>query len=215
MSQNLQPLLDPDALVRVRYREKENFVGPLWGLFFQENNLSEPIYRSFAQLAVSRSGEEDAYRILEIVEIDQTTFEPLAEQPTREEALQRQRPQVIDLGLRREEIERRKPPEPDRGVPTVAELIEREAKQREINRLPTTLPPIGVSSASPLPPPALASVLLDDDDVPPPAALPTEEMKSEVAGDLVRNPAAPAPVPPKPTPVSPPPEEKRRKTNKV
>ena len=78
----------------------------------------------------------------------------------------------------------------------------------------TALPPIGVSSAAPLPPPALASVLLDDEDVPP-AALPTEEMKSEVAGDLVRNPAAPAPVPPKPTPVSPPPEEKRRKTNKV
>lgn len=46
---------------------------------------------------------------------------------------------MIDLGLRREEIERRKPPEPDRGVPTVAELIEREAKQREINRLPTAL----------------------------------------------------------------------------
>lgn len=214
MSQNLQPLLDPDALVRVRYREKENFVGPLWGLFFQENNLSEPIYRSFAQLAVSRSGEEDAYRILEIVEIDQTTYEPLAEQPTREEALQRQRPQVIDLGLRREEIERRKPPEPDRGVPTVAELIEREAKQRGINRLPTTLPPIGFSELAPLsPPPALASVLLDDDDVPPLA--PTAEIKSEVAGDLVRNPTVPPPVLPKPAPVSPPPEEKRRKTNKV
>lgn len=214
MSQNLQPLLDPDALVRVRYREKENFVGPLWGLFFQENNLSEPIYRSFAQLAVSRSGEEDAYRILEIVEIDQTTFEPLAEQPTHEEALQRQRPQVIDLGLRREEIERRKPPEPDRGVPTVAELIEREAKQREINRLPTALPPIGFSEPAPLPPPpALASVLLDDDDAPPLA--PTTEIKSEVVGDLVRNLAVPPPVPPKPAPVSPPPEEKRRKTNKV
>lgn len=189
-------LTDPEALVRVRYREADQFVGALWGLYFQQDNLSEPVYRAFAQMAVHRSGLGDSHRILEIVEIDQETKQLLAEQPTALEALESARPQVIDLGLRREEIERRRQPDPDRGVPTLADL-ERET-QPAIVELPPDLPPISAA------PPKLAASLLDDES--PPA---TEEFKSEVGADLVRTPPSAPPAQPV-APPPPSPDEKRK-----
>jgi hypothetical protein len=188
-------LTDPEALVRVRYREADQFVGALWGLYFERDNLSEPVYRAFAQMAVHRSGLGDSHRILEIVEIDQDTKEPLADQPTREEALESARPQVIDLGQRREEIERRRQPDPDRGVPTLAD-IERAAPQPAADLRPQ-LPPVAVAS------PRLAAIL--DDEEP---TAPTRDLMSEVAPDLVRTPPA-APSLPQPAPQIPP-DDKRK-----
>lgn len=166
----------PDDLVRVRVQAEERFVGPLWGLYFGENNLSEPVSREFAQLAVQRSGSADAYRLLLIVEVNQDTGEPLDEQPETE-SIEIFHEQPIDLGARREEIDRRKPPIPDRGVPS--EPIPN--KKRAVVRLP--LGPI-VSPAAPAespPAPQLAAALLDDE----PEAAPPPQVAAEPSRETV------------------------------
>lgn len=169
----------PDDIVRVRVQAEERFVGPLWGLYFGENNLSEVVSREFAELTIRRSGSSDSYRLLQLVEVNQDTGEPLDEQPETEPA-ESLRLQPIDLGERRQEIERRKPPIPDRGVPS--EPI--PDKKRSVVRLPIGLaatPPADVPQVSQVP--QLAAALLDEEpsDPPPAAAKPTEEAKNETA----------------------------------
>lgn len=178
----------PDDLVRVRVQAEERFVGPLWGLYFGENNLSEPVSREFAQLAVQRSGSADAYRLLLIVEVNQDTGEPLDEQPETE-SIEIFHEQPIDLGARREEIDRRKPPVPDRGVPS--EPIPN--KKRAVVRLP--IGPV-VSPAAPAespPAPQLAAALLDDEpEAAPPAEAKPAEPSRETVTALPVSSAAPA-----------------------
>lgn len=193
----------PDDLVRVRVQAEERFVGPLWGLYFGENNLSEPVSREFAQLAVQRSGSADAYRLLLIVEVNQDTGEPLDEQPETE-SIEIFHEQPIDLGARREEIDRRKPPIPDRGVPS--EPIPR--KKRAVVRLPIgpVVPPAAPadhimeiapdwssSISPPRPAPQLAAALLDDEpEATPPAEVKPAEPSRETVTALPVSSAAPA-----------------------
>ena len=168
----------PDDLVRVRVQAEERFVGPLWGLYFGENNLSEPVSREFAQLAVQRSGSADAYRLLLIVEVNQDTGEPLDEQPETE-PVEIFHEQAIDLGARREEIDRRKPPVPDRGVPS--EPI--PSKKRAVVRLP--IGPAAAPATPQEPPPVvpqLAAALLDDE---PEASSPAESKPVEPGRETI------------------------------
>lgn len=164
----------PDDIVRVRVQAEERFVGPLWGLYFGENNLSEVVSREFAELTIRRSGSSDSYRLLQLVEVNQDTGEPLDEQPEIE-PVESLRLQPIDLGERRQEIERRKPPVPDRGVPS--EPI--PDKKRPVVRLPIGLAAVPPPAAPPIPP--LAAALLDDEpfDSPPTAAKAAEPPNNE------------------------------------
>ncbi len=178
----------PDDLVRVRVQAEERFVGPLWGLYFGENNLSEPVSREFAQLAVQRSGSADAYRLLLIVEVNQDTAQPLDEQPETE-SIEIFHEQPIDLGARREEIDRRKPPVPDRGVPS--EPIPN--KKRAVVRLPIGPAASPVVPVEPPPAPQLAAALLDDEpEAAPPAEVKPAEPSRETVTALPVSSAAPA-----------------------
>ena len=178
----------PDDLVRVRVQAEERFVGPLWGLYFGENNLSEPVSREFAQLAVQRSGSADAYRLLLIVEVNQDTAQPLDEQPETE-SIEIFHEQPIDLGARREEIDRRKPPVPDRGVPS--EPIPN--KKRAVVRLPIGPAVSPAALAEPPPAPQLAAALLDDEpEAAPPAEVKPAEPSRETVTALPVSSAAPA-----------------------
>ena len=178
----------PDDLVRVRVQAEERFVGPLWGLYFGENNLSEPVSREFAQLAVQRSGSADAYRLLLIVEVNQDTAQPLDEQPEIE-SIEIFHEQPIDLGARREEIDRRKPPVPDRGVPS--EPIPN--KKRAVVRLPIGPAVSPAALAEPPPAPQLAAALLDDEpEAAPPAEVKPAEPSRETVTALPVSSAAPA-----------------------
>lgn len=186
-------LSDSEALVRVKFCGDSQYVGPLWGLYFQENNLSEPIARGLAEMTVQRSGNNDSHQLLRIVEVEQQhPFAPLADQPSLESTYTRST--IIDLGQRRQEVENRKPAVVDRGVPS----LPIEVRQPEF--VPPALPPVldPVTSIKPPVPiyspdaPGLAASLLDDEPTEPPTA---DHGSSVAAPNELARPPQPTPKP--------------------